>query len=153
MIDCIAELFQPKRERVCEMSDTLGNLPQSIGTMIDGIHACHDGKQHLRCANVRRCFLSPNMLLARLQRHAKRPFAAGIDRDADEASGNEPFEFVFDRHVRGVRTAVTERNAEALRVSDRGVRTEFAGRREQRKCENIRRYCDVRACRMSAFTE
>src|SRR2546428_294116 len=45
----------------------LGDPPQALRSVVDRIHARHDGQEHLRRTNVARRLLTPNVLLAGLQ--------------------------------------------------------------------------------------
>ena len=104
------------------------------------IHAVHRGdvrEQRLRRADVRRRLLAPDVLLARLQRHAVREVAVRIDRDADDAAGRLPDERFARREKRGVRSAVAHRHAEPLRAADDDVRAHFARRNGDRQREQI----------------
>ena len=105
--------------------------------MVNGIHARGDRKERLGRADVARRLLAPNVLLAGLQRHAKRAVAVNVLRHADDSPWQLAHVVVFAREVRGVRPAVTKRNAESLRASDRDVRAEFTRRREYGERENV----------------
>src|SRR5438046_1232161 len=61
-------------------SAAFGEAGQPFGPVIHGAHARHHGEEHLRGADVARGRLAPDVLLARLQRHAKRGTAGGIAR-------------------------------------------------------------------------
>ena len=91
----------------------------------------HDRQQHLGRADIAGGLLAADVLLARLQREAQGRPAVRIFGNADDAAGHLAFEFIARGEERGVRAAVTQRHAEALRVADGDVRAEFAGRREQ----------------------
>ena len=83
--------------------------------VIDGVHPGHVGEQYLRGADVRIGLLAPDMLFARLQRHAQCLVAARVDRNADDATGDRALVLVARGIERGVRAAETHRDAEALR--------------------------------------
>ena len=110
--------------------------------VIDRVHRGDHREQHLRGADVRRRLLATNVLLARLQREAVRMAAVGIDRRADEPARHRPLELVAGRKECRVRSAVAHRHAEALRVADDDVGTPFAGRRQQRQCEQVGRHAE-----------
>ena len=135
----VAELsghaFEHRRHCVHTRSDRF----QAGGTVVHGIHRRHVREQRLRRADVRRGLLSPDVLLARLQGHPVSRLAVRVDRDADDAARCLP-------HVRfprgkecGVRAAIPHRHAESLRVADDDVGAHFAGRREERQRQEIRR--------------
>ena len=94
---------------------------ESGGTVPHGIHARHDGEEHLRGADVGGRLLAADVLLARLQGQAVGLVALGVDGDADEAAGDLALEAAVDGHVAGVRTAEAHRDAEALRAADGDV--------------------------------
>ncbi len=51
---------------------------EAVGAVIDGVHRGHDRQQHLRGADVAGRLLAPDVLLARLERHAKRGAAPRV---------------------------------------------------------------------------
>src|SRR3989442_11811749 len=59
--------------------------------------------------------------------------------NADDAPGQVALEFVARREEGGMRTAVAERHAKALRVADGDVRAPFAWGREQCERQEIGR--------------
>ena len=107
--------------------------------MIHRIHARDDGEENLRGADVRRGLLAADVLLARLEREAQTGTALRIFAHADEPARHRALEAVARGEERRVRSAITQRHAEALRVPDHDVRAEFAGRRQQCEREQIRR--------------
>ena len=52
-------------------------------------------------------------------------------RNADEPSRHVPFVCIARREISGVRSAESERNAEALRAADGDIGAEFARRLQQ----------------------
>ena len=60
-----------------------------------------------------------------------------VDRHADDAARRLAHVLLERREERGVRTAVAERHAEALRVAEDDVGAHLAGRRQQRQAEQI----------------
>ena len=116
--------------------------------MIDGVHARDDCEQNLRSADVARRLLAADVLLARLERHAQRRLSIGVARDADDASRDMALELVARREESSVRSAISERNSEALRVSDDDVGAPFSRRHEQRQRKQIGRDRDKRLGRV-----
>lgn len=57
---------------------TEADLAQPLRPMIHGVHGAHVGEQRLRCADVARGVLAPDVLLARLQRQAQRAAACAV---------------------------------------------------------------------------
>ena len=125
--------------------NALGDCAQTVRPMINRIHRCDHREKHLRRADVTRRFVAADVLLARLQREAIAGPPVGIVRNADEPSRHVPFVCIARREIGGVRSAETERNAEALRVADGDIGAEFARRLQQRERQNIRRDDDERA--------
>ncbi len=122
-----------------------GDFFQPLRPVIHGIHGGHDGEQHLCGADVAGGLLTADVLLARLQGEAAGGVAGGVFGHTDEAAGQAAFESVFDRHEGGVRTAKTERHAEALAVPHTDVRAELSRRAQQGEREQIRRHHEQRA--------
>ena len=106
--------------------DALANGAQALGPVIHRVHRCHDGQQRLRRANVGRGFVAPDMLLARLQRQTKGVVALRVARHADHTSRHHSEKLLRHREETGVRTTVSEGNAETLRVAKSNVEAEFA---------------------------
>ena len=95
-------------------------------------------QQRLRRADVRRRLLAADVLLARLQRHAVRAVALRIHRHADDAPRRLAHVALERREKCRVRSAISERHAEALRVSVDDIRAELAGRRQESEAQQIR---------------
>jgi hypothetical protein len=77
------------------------------------------------------------VLLAGAEGEAHGGIALGILGNADETAGHLAFEGVFRGEETGVRSAETEGDAEALRRTDGDIGAKFAGRAEERECEQI----------------
>src|SRR6266498_502539 len=99
---------------------------QTARAMIDGIHRGDNGEENLRRADVARGFVPPDVLLACLQRKAISGAAFGIVRNAHESAGHMTFVLVARGEVGCMRAAKSQRNAEALRITDRNIGTEFS---------------------------
>ena len=128
--------------------DAFGNGANARGAVIHGVHRRHVGQQGLRRADVGRRLLAPDVLLARLQRHAIRGLALRVDGHADDATGQVSHVILFRGKKRGVRSAEPDGHSEALRVAEDDVGAHFAGRRDQRERQQIRRHGDERAGRL-----
>jgi hypothetical protein len=77
------------------------------------------------------------VLLARLQREAVGGLAVRVDAHADQAARQRALERIAAGQVGGVRAAVAQRHAEALRGAADDVGVPFAGRREQRERQQV----------------
>ena len=120
------------------------NRAQAGGAVVDGVHRRDVGQKRLRRADVGRRFLAADVLFARLQRHAVRLLAAGVDGEPDDAAGRlADIGLARGKECR-VRTAAAEGHTEALRVPDDGIGAELARRRDQREGEKIRGHGDKR---------
>src|SRR5438128_3053046 len=126
--DAVTESAQTLCQRTRECVHASRNLRESSRPVVDGVHARHYGKEHLRRADVARRLFAADVLLSRLQRHPQRWLSVRIARNADYASWNVPLEFVLRREVRGMWAAVAERNSEPLCISDGDVGAPFSGR-------------------------
>ena len=125
--------------------DALRDQLESLAAVVHGVHRGHHRQQHLRRADVGGRLLAPDVLLARLQRKPQRGVAVGVDREADEATGQRALEPCADAHVGGVRPAEPDRDPEALRGADDDVGAHLAGRREQHEREQVGRDARERA--------
>jgi hypothetical protein len=135
---------QPELQHACERVDAAGDPAQALGAVVDGVHRGHDREQHLRRADVARGLLAPNVLLARLQRQAVGGVALGVLRHPDEPARQVAPVLVACREERGVRPAVTHRDAEPLRGAERHVGAHLARRHEESEGQQIGRDSDER---------
>ena len=141
----IAEALHRGGEDLRHAVGALGHLPDALGAVVDGEHGGDDGEQHLRGADVARRLLAADVLLARLQRHAQRAVALGIDRDADDAARHGALVLVLGGEEGGMRAAIAHGHAEALGGADGDVGAQFARRRQQRQRQKIGRHDGERA--------
>ena len=96
--------------------------------MIDRVHRRDHSQKNLRRANVARRFVAADMLFARLERESIGRPTFGIVGNSDKSARHVPFILIARRKIRCMRSAETERNAKALRISDCDIDAEFAGR-------------------------
>ena len=97
-----------------EPVDPFGDGLHPIGTVVQGVHARHDGEQRLGGADVRGGPLAPDVLFASLQRHAIGRIPLRIFRHADDPARHLALEVVAGREKGGVGTAVSHGYAETL---------------------------------------
>ncbi len=135
--DLGAELFQACGEHRGIARHAARDALQALGPVVDGVHAGHHGRQHLRGADVGGGLLAADVLLARLQRQAVGRCAVRVDADADQPAGHRALELVAAGQVGGVRAAVAHRHAEALRRADGDVGAHLARRHEQRQRQQV----------------
>src|SRR2546423_7647074 len=119
--------------------DALGDCAHTARAVIDRVHRRDDGEKNLRRADVTRCLVAADVLLARLQRESVSGPAFSIVRNADESPGHVALVLIERGKVSRMRSAETEWNAETLRISNRNVSAEFARWFYQRERENVRR--------------
>ena len=74
--------------------DLLGDIPQSLRTMVDSIHGGDDGKQNLGSADVARGLLAADMLLAGLERESISGIAICISGDSNQAARQAALELI-----------------------------------------------------------
>ena len=125
-----------------------GNGPQPGRTVIDRVHAGHVGQQYLGRTDVRVGLLATDVLLPRLQGHAQRGLAANVPRYADDPAWCGTCIGLARGEEGGMRSAETQRHAEALRRTEGDVCAQCAGRLEQYQREQIARYRDDAASRL-----
>ena len=113
---------------------------QALRPVIDGVHARHDGEQHLGGTDVAGGLFAPNVLLAGLQRQAVSGTPARIDGLADEAARHRPLVGIAGGEEGGMGAAEAERHAEALARADDDIGAELAWRGEQYEGERIARH-------------
>ena len=135
---------QPTGQDLGEPVHALRDAAQAVGTVPDGVHRGHHGEEHLRGADVGRGLLAADVLLARLQRQAVGGGAVCVDGYADQPTRQGPLEPRAYGHVARVRSAISERDAEALRRTDGDVGTRLARRSEQAERQQIGGDCDER---------
>ena len=123
----------------------LGDAPQALGAVVHGVHAGDHGEQHLRRAHVARRLLAPDVLLARLERHAQGGAPRGVAGHPDDAAGDVALVGVARREERGVGPAVPHRYPEPLARADGDVGAPLSRWDEQRQGQQVRRRRDERA--------
>ena len=128
--------------------DLLGDLTESLGTVIDRVHGGDDGEQDLGGADVAGRLLAADVLFAGLEREAVGGIPVGVARDPDEAAGKASLELVAHGEVGGMRPSVAHRDTEALGRSDDGIGPELTGRLEEHQGERIARNDGKAAARM-----
>ena len=112
---------------------------EAVRAVVDGVHRRHDREQHLGGADVGGRLVAADVLLARLQGEAVGRAPLGVDRHPDQAARQVSLEPGAHRHVRRVRAAVEQRDAEPLRGADGDVGAERAGRLKQGEGEQVGR--------------
>ena len=110
----MAEAAQAFCEQYRPRMYALGNPAKPVRAVIHGVHACHDGEQHLGRANVARGLVTADVLFAGLESQPICRFAARVPRDSHKATGHLALVLVLGGHERGMRPAKAERHAEAL---------------------------------------
>ena len=94
----------------------------AVGAVIDRIHRSNDSQQRLRGADVRVRLLTPDMLLAGLQRQAVGLVAAAVDRHTDDPAGHCALQLVGGCHIGSMGPAIAHRHAKALGRADSDIR-------------------------------
>jgi len=101
--------------------------------MVDRVHRRHHGEQHLRRAHVARRFLTPDVLLARLQRKHEAAAPVHVGGLAGDPP-RHPAQVLLARSEEAERrTAEVEPVAERLPLAERDVGAALAGRLQDRK--------------------
>ena len=133
---------QRPRHRACHQPrlqiDPARNPFQARRPVPDRIHPSHHRQQHLGGADVARRFLTPDVLLARLQRQAERRPASGVHTHAHQPPRHLPLVLVQGGEEPGMRTAEAHRHAEALGRAHDHIRAHLAGWREQHEAQQVR---------------
>jgi hypothetical protein len=124
-------------EDLGESLDAAGDFFEAGGTVVDGIHRGHDGEENLRGADVGRGLVAADVLLARAEGEAHGGVAVGVFRHADETAGHLALEGVLGGEERGVGSAETHGNTEALGGTDGDIGAEFAGGAEEGEREQV----------------
>ena len=96
--------------------------------MVNSVHRRDDSEEDLRSANIARCFVATDVLLARLHCETISGATVGVVGDAYETSRHVAPIFIACGEKCRVRTAKSQWHTEALRAPDRHVGTEFSRR-------------------------
>jgi len=123
----------------------VGGALQPFGTVVDAVEAHHRGHQRRGGADVRRGALALDVLFAHLERHAQRPVAQTVHRDADDAARHVALEGFARGHVARARTAQPHRGAQTLGRADGDVGAPFAGGFQKRQRQQVGDGRDQRA--------
>ena len=129
----IAEPSKPRSENRAEPVDTACDVLQTLRPVINRVSGGHVCEEDLRGADVAGGFFPANVLFPRAEREAQGGAATRILRDTDKPAGHLALEGLARGEVSRMRAAVAQRHSEPLRAADRHVRSEFAGRLEQRE--------------------
>src|SRR5215472_3600051 len=82
-------------------------------------------QQRLRRANVAGRLFTSNMLLTRLQRKPQGRKPARILRNPNNSAGHLALECITSSKISSVRSAITERHTEPLRIPQRNIGSEL----------------------------
>ena len=124
---------------------TPGDRREPFRAVIDGVHPGDHGEKDLCGADVARCLVAADVLLARLQRKPVRRVAVHVLGHPDQATGQVALQAVAHRQVAGVRSAEAEGHTEPLGRADSDVGAHLPRRLEQGQCEQVRCHRDDRA--------
>ena len=140
-------------EHLGETVNAARDPAKTLWAVINAVHARHDREEDLRGTDIARSFVAPDVLLTRLDREPKSSVSSHVLRDTNQAAGNTARMLVASREKRGVGPASPEGYAEALRVSNRDVRADLAGRTEKRERKKIGCHRDNDASFLRAAAE
>src|SRR5690554_32528 len=115
---------------------------QALWAMVNSVERRDIGEQYLCRTNVRRRFLTANVLLTRLHRHTQSRFLTAVDRHTDNPARNRTLKLVTGREKRCVWSAVAHRNTEALSRTEDHVRTHFTWRFTGDEAHEVGCNCD-----------
>src|SRR6266536_4756291 len=107
--------------------NSLGDCAQPTGATIDSVHRGDDSGKNRRRANVARCLVATDMLLAGLQRESIGGPTFRIVRKPYQPAWHVTFVSVARGEVCRLRSAEPEWSAQALRATDRDIRAKFPG--------------------------
>jgi len=107
----------------------------------------------LRRADVRRRFVTADVLLSGLKCKTVARLTLRVDRDTNEATRHFTFKLIRAGHESGVWSTKTEGNAKALAVSDANIGTKLTRSTENGKRENVGSHDGECACRVCFFNK
>src|SRR5438046_5756329 len=116
MRDCKYEVAQGRRELGRERMDTFRDRTKTVRPVINRVHRRHDSEEDLRRANIARCFIATDVLLARLHCETISGATVGVVGDAYETSRHVAPIFVACGEKCRVRTANFQWPTDALRA-------------------------------------
>ena len=117
--------------------NVFGDLAESLGPVIDGVHRGDHGQQDLGGADVARRLLSADVLLAGLEGETIGWLSISVARDADEASRQAALELIADGQIPRMGTTIAHRNSKALGRTNSHVGSEFTRGREQDERQRV----------------
>lgn len=117
--------------------DSISDLSQTFGAVIDSIHCSNVGKESLSCANVGGGFVTTDVLFTGLESHTESRLSLGITGNTDDATRQETLVFVVASKESSVRATIAERDAETLGRADDDVCAPFTGRCELGEGEEV----------------
>src|ERR1051326_7338421 len=101
--------------------NALGNRAQTARAVINRVHRRDDREQNLGGANITRCLVAADVLLARLQREPIRRPAFRVVRNTDESAWHMTLVLIARCKERRVWSTKSERNSEALCAADGNI--------------------------------
>jgi hypothetical protein len=117
--------------------DILSNGLETLRTMVDSVESRHVGKKSLSSADIAGGLLTTNVLLTSLESQAKSRLAETILGNTNETTRNLALVLLRCSEESSMGTTVTERNTEALGVTDGDVGAKFSRGLEHGKSEKI----------------
>ena len=135
--DFKAQLFQAAHKKSGVAGNALGNALEALRAVVDRVHAGHDGRQHLRGADVGGGFFAADVLFARLQREAVGWVAVSVHTGSHQPAGQRALEFVATRQVGSVRPAIAHGHAKALGAAQHDVGVPLTWRHQERERQQV----------------
>jgi hypothetical protein len=117
--------------------DILSNGLKTLRTVVDSVESRHVGKKSLSSADIAGGLLTTNVLLTSLESQAKSRLAETILGNTNETTRNLALVLLRCSEESSMGTTVTERNTEALGVTDGDVGAKFSRGLEHGKSEKI----------------
>src|SRR4029079_19729846 len=112
------ELNDSCRKLTCQLLNAICDRFESVRTVIDVVHAGHNGEENLGGADVGGGFFAADVLFAGLDGEAVGRVAVGVAGESDDAAREFAGEFIFAGHEGSMRSAVAHGDAEALGAAD-----------------------------------
>ena len=135
--DGVTELLDGSLDESGETVDLVGDLSNSLRTVVDGVHGGDVGEESLSGTDVGRSGSSSNVLLSSLQGESVSGIPFGVLRETDESSRHSSLQHIGASEEGGGRSSSSHRTTHSRRVPDGDVGSPLSRRLEDSEGEEI----------------
>ena len=121
MYDLVTQTLETIGQDPRQVVEALGDGPNPLGAMIDGIHSRHNRQEDLSRADIRSGLLPADMLLPGLKGHTEGRIPVDVLGNPNNPSRHLPLESLVGSQIGSVRATKSHGDTEALGVTSENV--------------------------------